>query len=53
MMDVSSARSIDASDQVIDPVFAIDAMIKRRIGERAGEHVEAIAELKHRARGRL
>lgn len=46
----SVARSIETRDQLIDPVFAINAVVKRWIGERPRVDIEAVAQVEHGAR---
>jgi hypothetical protein len=47
MTDVSSARSIDPRDHLIDSGFAIRSVIKSRFRKRTGVDVEAVYEVEH------
>ena len=53
MTDVSSARSIEARDHVIDSGFAIRTVVKTGIRKRSGINVETVNEVEHGARRRL
>ena len=53
MTEVSSARSIEARDHVIDSGFAIRTVVKTGITKRPGLDVETVNEVEHGSRRRL
>ena len=53
MTDVSSARSIEAGDHIIDSSFAICTVVKPGIRKRPSIDVETVNEVEHGARRRL